>query len=344
MSDIDEDKVSTTCISDELFSRYLEKEVSEEEAKFVQEHLNSCPICFEVFTSFIRSENVTLTADEKSEIDKKIKLTPSKQVSLILDYHEELNKNKILVTNNNGSMVKTFVRLIDNIRKLLKKIFEVPVLKPAYALICVMICTFGVWSGFKHYNTTYQIKSARIILENNFPIARNQPQLDGNYKSSGMGALLSANQETNIDQDYFGRVNSYLLKAKKHNADSIKINRLFAQIAYIKEDYESAISNLKQIERYSTNSPGIKNDLGAIYFRQGELEKAAEKFEAAIIIDPTYYKAYFNLALAKIELKADSEVGSLLSKYIELEKDEGWKNRARNIRKSWDNGKNEILK
>jgi tetratricopeptide (TPR) repeat protein len=49
--------------------------------------------------------------------------------------------------------------------------------------------------------------------------------------------------------------------------------------------------------RVSPASPNAHNNLGDVYSRQGELEKAAEEFRQAIKIDPGYAEAHHNLAV-----------------------------------------------
>lgn len=322
MNDFDDDKTTETCISDDLFCSYLEGEISKDELEFVQNHLNSCPLCFEVMTSFIRSAGAVLTENEKQEIEKKIKLTPSEQVSLILSYHEALNKNSALTRKANGGLAGTFIRLKENIKRLLKKIMnEEPFLRPAYALIVVMIFVLG----FKYYNTTFQIKRAEQLLQENYKNDIDEVRLSGGYKAKLGGKLMAPEP---AGADYVSRAESKLKKAIRKGSKSPKASHLLAQIFLMEQQYARADSVLAQLSSESQTSAALLNDIGVLHFYKQDWNKAAERFQAAIKADNNFLEARYNLALTKIELGLLDEAKAILKTYQQLDDSEAWKDAA----------------
>lgn len=334
---VEENSPSEPCVSEVLLCRYLDKKVTKKERDRIEKHLNSCTECFEIVASMIGSTETKLTAKEELEVEKAMVLTPAEQAIRIVNYYQELNPAIKPAPASVSKSTPEYVRLINYIKQLLKKMTESPVLHPTFAVVVVGILVFSIWMRIRYNNTNLPIKMARYRLEENYVIKKNQPQLDGNYHQPGLSALLAADRKVKLSQAYLDTVSIYLMKAKQHHADSITVNRLLAQVAYMKGDYDKAIAILKGIDNQSVSSAGLKNDLGVIYFQQGDWKRAAALFEQAIALDANFAKAYFNLALVKSKSGDYKGMDSLLSRYIEREKDEGWRNIAHNMRASGEN-------
>ncbi len=61
------------------------------------------------------------------------------------------------------------------------------------------------------------------------------------------------------------------------------------------QDWQSEESLWLATAKVSPSGPNIHNNLGVIYQKRGEVERAIEEFKLAVIINPAYADAYFNL-------------------------------------------------
>lgn len=70
--------------------------------------------------------------------------------------------------------------------------------------------------------------------------------------------------------------------------------------------------------KYSPSSPNIHNNLGDVYSRRGQLDKAVEEFKLAIQLKPNYADAYHNLALTYQTLWRQEQDEDIKSQYFKL--------------------------
>lgn len=65
--------------------------------------------------------------------------------------------------------------------------------------------------------------------------------------------------------------------------------------AFEAENYDEALGHLDEALAVSPNSPFILNLRGAVYTKQKDFEAARKNFEAAVVADPQFFPARFNL-------------------------------------------------
>ena len=76
---------------------------------------------------------------------------------------------------------------------------------------------------------------------------------------------------------------------------------------YTLGDYREAIKQIKKINEKYPNQPLLFNLIGACYKEIGNLEGAVKVFKNAILLEPSYAEAYFNLGAALQALGQNDE-------------------------------------
>ena len=83
-------------------------------------------------------------------------------------------------------------------------------------------------------------------------------------------------------------------------------------------DYDSALETCENGLEENSMNPQFWNTRGAIYFNQGNLTEAQESFEAAVIINPYFAEALYNLRDTYKELKNESGYQECINKINQL--------------------------
>ena len=66
--------------------------------------------------------------------------------------------------------------------------------------------------------------------------------------------------------------------------------------------YKEALESISRLNKEYSDNPILFNISGACYAALGDLSEAVKNYELAVSINPSYYKAYFNLALVYKDL------------------------------------------
>jgi len=323
-----EKNVPDICPSDALLSRWYEGDVTEDESLLIQKHLDTCKNCFDLIASLIEITSYDLTEIEDQEIENMVKMSPDEQASKIVAYYKKYNHPvSYLFEKIKDILIDKFIKLNKDLREYFIRLIEgVKIRQIIYVTTVVIICAFGGLRLLQIFNTTYPITATKKSLLKNYAIHINDVQLTGNYRSTGAGDIMSDQIKANqIDLD---KAKERVYRALEHGADSSKALPVLGQIFILQKDYLKAGQTLHELDKKSSNGVGVKNDLGVLYFRQGDWANATLKFEEAIRIDENFYKAYWNLALVKEKLGKYDEATSCLNKYIALENDKDWRNAA----------------
>ena len=114
--------------------------------------------------------------------------------------------------------------------------------------------------------------------------------------------------------------------AQEHYNQVLKINPNHSQahnnlgVIFEKlEDYNKAKSYYKKATEIDPNSANAHNNLGAILQELGEKQKAKECYEKAIEIDPNYANSYYNLGTIFQDLGEKQKAKSYYEKAIEID-------------------------
>ena len=91
----------------------------------------------------------------------------------------------------------------------------------------------------------------------------------------------------------------------------------FAQSAYKRGDFNSAIAYLGQARQVSPDAPDIPYLLGEIYRQQSNYSQAQEAYQAALAINPTFAPAELGLALVQLAQNPKTDITAALSRAIE---------------------------
>ncbi|NWF75473.1 MAG: tetratricopeptide repeat protein, partial [Nitrospirae bacterium] len=103
-----------------------------------------------------------------------------------------------------------------------------------------------------------------------------------------------------------------LQKAIETCKDNLEILLLLGEIAYRKEDYQSAEEILRQTISYNPDSAELYNNLGLILDRRGKFEEAIQSFKKAIEIDPEIADVHYNLGNV---FKVKGELDDAITQY-----------------------------
>ncbi len=76
-----------------------------------------------------------------------------------------------------------------------------------------------------------------------------------------------------------------------------------ATAAYIKGDYQTAITQYEEVLASGKHSEDLYYNLGNSYFKKGDLGKAILNFERVLLLDANDAEALNNLAVARLQLK-----------------------------------------
>lgn len=90
------------------------------------------------------------------------------------------------------------------------------------------------------------------------------------------------------------------LGSRENNADVQAEKIKVAEQSYSDGNFDAAEKLFKEIERDGFGNAPVLYRLGNLYYRKGDVGKAAAYFESVIKIDPRNPKAHFNLATIRL--------------------------------------------
>lgn len=82
---------------------------------------------------------------------------------------------------------------------------------------------------------------------------------------------------------------------------------------------KAAVLAYQRALELSPGNPDVLTDLGTMYLRTNEVDKAIASFKAAGEADPKHSKSRFNLGIALMAAKRYSEAGEAFSQYLSLD-------------------------
>ena len=106
------------------------------------------------------------------------------------------------------------------------------------------------------------------------------------------------------------------MKNKQLNLTKEQLKSVYA--LYSNGQFQEAVNKIKALNVDYPNSPILFNIIGACYKELGQLEGAAKMFEAAVLIEPSYAEAHFNLGVILKVLGNDSAAVESYKKAIAI--------------------------
>lgn len=116
---------------------------------------------------------------------------------------------------------------------------------------------------------------------------------------------------------------SALKKALDLNPEDITVLETLAVISLNSGDLQEAYNYCLTALELDESNAHVWNTTGVIYFNDSEYEKACEAFEKAVMIDPYYYDALFNLRDTYDELGNTVGKEECIKRMKEIEKKGG---------------------
>lgn len=348
------------CLSDDLLFRYTNGKATEGEVEFVHRHLNNCETCLAIVAAVTRTFDAASIEGESTESSvKQSNEEESVEPSLLFVHEDRLSRFAQNLASNEDYLSfrknvtlhpeQQHARILRHLRRerRLKYWKEVkdrisesfvwllnlflppdrPIARAAFITALVVIVAGGSLWGVRYYKTGYRISQAENILTEQHRIyMADIPRLSGGYGSTRSSEPMAGPDSATVERTYLEESRALLTAAIADGDNSEKAKQLLAHILIIKKEYDEAASILNQLEGDSKKSAAVLNDLGVLSFNEQKWDSAASYFEAATKADSRFQEALYNLALAKSKLGATGEAISILTKYLEIETDDGWKN------------------
>ena len=93
-----------------------------------------------------------------------------------------------------------------------------------------------------------------------------------------------------------------------------------SRICFDMGNFEDALVYCREGLDFNVQNPHLWNTTGVVYFNQKKYEDAAEAFETAVMLNPYYYDALFNLRDTYEELGNSNGAADVASRMKEIEK------------------------
>lgn len=298
----------------EAITDIYERTISATRAAELVGHLHACEACFSSFARILREAPVT--AEEPAVAENFAHLSLADKALAIID-RQPPHRPK----------ASPLAQIRDRIKDWLGEVTWTPKYGLATAA-AIALMVVGGYFGVRFYQTTYPLHRAAELLQEHHAIYIQNARITGDYPSTPVLQLLSGEEE---EEDYLSRVIRLTGQALKHDPDSPRAKHLRAQVFIIQGKWSAADSLLRQVIDAPDVSASAFNDLGVLRYQQGRWREAARHFSQAIEKDPQLAEAYYNLALAQMKLESPTEAIATLERYLQLEKDEGWRLAAMNL-------------
>ena len=299
-------------LDDDLLYRHLEKTTTPEEEAHIEQHLNSCNICFAEVMALTEMVQTPITESERIEIARSRKVSPEQQVGKIL-----------AIVNLPQPVGPPSLPPIGTIQILIALWLRSR--RKVGAITLLLLLGIGGRIGIPYY----QSASALAQVENELrahhktyvnlnAFGDSAPRLSGGYMHEPAFRMAPDTVLVNSRLQ--------LQKALQRNIKSVKAKQLLAQTFIMQGAYTQADSMLRQIPLATLQDASLFNDQGVFYLAMGNLPAAEHAFTDALKTDSGFIEAHYNLALVKTRMGAMADAITELKKYSTLETDEGWRN------------------
>lgn len=185
-----------------------------------------------------------------------------------------------------------------------RKLASLSIAKGADAInFAIKIAPFNVanWNvrGFFYRNLIGLEGSERIALSSYQKAAELEPASPFSYGEMGRIYILLAQNEKRTDEKnkFLDSALEELKKAISLKSDYAPAHYLIAVVLDQKGERESAISKLEETKLMAPNDVGIAFQLGLLYWKKNDLEKAEAEFKRALSIFENYSNARYMLGL-----------------------------------------------
>ena len=124
---------------------------------------------------------------------------------------------------------------------------------------------------------------------------------------------VSANvNQANIDQDHADEMSSRILNLEQYLKANPKDPKAWAQLGNIffdSDQFANAVDAYQKSLEITPGQIGVLTDMGVMYRRNKQPQKAIEAFDKAILIDPSFETSRFNKGIVLLHDLNDVEGG-----------------------------------
>jgi hypothetical protein len=312
--------IDRKCINDIELYDYLEGRLTNEEARSIEVHLNSCYTCFESFASLLRNSLIDATPDEAMEIAAMRNITVEEQVDKIVS---------ILDTECARKQRQAPAVVIHIIRwwKKFKSIFEISIFAErrwrwatAFACILFVIGFFGYpqYRSWRSYLLTNE--AIESLTQEYFITEGDSPHPIGGFNFNFLGATRSRD-----DSEKMLPAKNNLVHAIKLNPDnSLTHEYLGTYYLLIENDLDQAKHHYQISYQINPTSADILNDLGVLALYHKNYETAISYFLEAQQYQPELLEAQYNLIIAYSGIGKIEEARQAREKYKALDPTISW--------------------
>jgi tetratricopeptide (TPR) repeat protein len=220
--------------------------------------------------------------------------------------------------------IDTPVPMVDWLRDVFETLFPRPAVWVPALLVLVMMGGFGGRRLYVYYQTTRNLEMAEVELER-IGIFFQNPQLSGDYFARMQDVFLAGGDD---EKERLVQARAFVDQAISNGARGPRAAQILARTYILGREYAKADSVLNTLDDEALKSPLVLNDLGVAKYWLGDLILAAGLFQETIDADPDLVEAHFNLALVFKAMNRKAEAQKSIDKYLELERDEGWRKAA----------------
>lgn len=309
------------CLNDEQKYRYLDNNLDASDAEKIEKHIVSCSSCANEIASLKNNLFAPMTAFEKEEIAKLKIGTVDEQVSKIISIVEKVNPQPIdqkkrlrAFLNNIWEMIKS---LVPSSLSIIPK-WEFGV---AFASILIIFLTIVGVGKYRTWKSNIYAENGFSLMRENYVINSGEiPRPSGGFQYSEFGITRG---ERDFDEAL--ELRSIFEKAIDLNQKSVNAAHYLGMYYLL---FENNIERAKQLylsalSRDTTNVP-LLNDLGMLYLRSNDDERAMKYFQVALNYDPHMLEAQFNIALLYEKLQQLENAREAWCAYLKLDSESNW--------------------
>ncbi len=309
-------KGKEACLTLEQIGQFITNELPKRQKLEAEEHLASCEACRHQLVTIVQASFAEVGEEEKASLQALPPLEVAEQIRYI-------KANTPIPPPGVAGLIRRLWNWLDS------RLPALPAPRPAWAFAMVLVLGLAgkwwAWPAFQYYRLS---QKAKIQLAAQFPIYYlHQARPSGEYRSTDTAEVLSAATNVSRTDGESQTVDAMLKKALNYNEDGESARLRLAQYFVLQKNYGSGDSLLKLLEAASPQNAAVHNDRGYWFFQRGRYDSAAIAFAQALVLNPRFDEALYNLAITQTQLGDSAAAMKSWQKYLALD----------NVKTEWHN-------
>jgi tetratricopeptide (TPR) repeat protein len=168
---------------------------------------------------------------------------------------------------------------------------------------------------------------AREFISNLQDQAKQAPNDIGIWNRLGTVGLRAAM----FDPSYFRLASEAYGHVLKLDPENLEALRGMGNLNYDRQKYDEAIAAYEHYLKQKPDDPEVQTDLGTMYLYTGNADQALKRYQKAISINPEFFDAYFNMAVAYGAMDNIADARTALNQAMKYAPDAGAKSRVNGL-------------